>query len=140
MMHSRFVKLGTRLITKNGRSLVLVSQQRTGKDWDPTLTEVGAPVIGVQTLSDKVEVNGQVIKQSSMYFLLDSKVRPMNSMRLRDYGYANTMIPLGEWTTEVHAFGQLVEGDAEPIDYSVIGVKEIKPGETSIIYKVEVAV
>lgn len=109
-VHDRFVSTATRLIDRHGRDAALVSMERTGGDpWAPTLEEVVTPVVLVQTQLRASEVDGELIQVNDVRFLLDSSVEPTTDMRLRD-------------------------GD---VDYSIVDVDPVKPGTTTIIYKVQ---
>ncbi len=109
-MHDRFVKLATRLIKKNGRQLSIVSIGLAGTAWDPTPAETITTVIGVQTNFNVADVDGNLVQETDKQYLINSAIMINAEMRIRDNG----------------------------VDYSIVNINEIMPGETLVMYKVHV--
>ena len=110
-IHSRFAAAATRLIDKHGRALTLVSQSRSGPRFNPTITITSTAVFGVQTQSVASEVDGDLVKSTDTRFLIDSAVPIAVDMRLND---------------------------GLSVNHSVVSVDELKPGMTSILYRIYV--
>ena len=106
--HLRLAATATRLIKKNGRAAELVQTVNTGPSYDPEQSEVATPVVIVQTSFDASEINGSLVQEGDLHVLMDSSVKPTGDMRLRDGG----------------------------IDYSIIPINQIRPGEVEMLYKV----
>lgn len=109
-VHSRFVATATRLINKHGRNASLVSVSSTGSAYNPEQTETATSVVIVQTKFTLSEIDGELVKSGDLRFLMDSSVAPANDMHIDDNGTR----------------------------YQVINVQEIKPGQASVLYKVQV--
>jgi hypothetical protein len=110
-IHARFAAAATRLIDKHGRALTLVSQSRSGPRFNPTITITSTAVFGVQTQSVASEVDGDLVKSTDTRFLIDSAVPIAVEMRLND---------------------------GLSVNHSVVSVDELKPGMTSILYRIYV--
>jgi len=108
-MHDSFVSLATRLIAKNGRQMQLVEIVNSGDVLDPSQQEMPHDIKGVQIAFKSSDIDGNLIKLGDLQILVDSLIEPRNDMRLRDGS----------------------------TDYSIVDVKSVKPGTTSIIYKIQ---
>lgn len=147
-VHARAAKTATRLIAKNGRTLFLLSKHSTtteapaSKPWNSGGTNTfksAAAIIGVQRSFKSHEVDGDLVRSADKEFLIDSRIRIDTSMRIEDHGLGLGLLPLNEWRAGIDAFG--VEGRTlVPIKYSIVAVNEVKPGQTSIMYKVQVRI
>ncbi len=137
-IHSRFADLATRLIDKHGRTMILVRINDEGSTpWNPTQTEQYRDIVGVQSKFTSSEIDGELIRSTDKLFLIDTKAKITTAMRIRDYGPGVDLIPLGEWEAGIDGFG--VPGDTQvQYDYSIVNIEEVKPGNTSILYKVQV--
>lgn len=107
--HLRFSNLATRLITKNGRKVNLLSIENSGEKWDPSQEIIRIEVIAVQTRYKKKEVDGSKIREDDICFIVDSEIEPIETMRIED----------GE------------------IDYAIVDISVIKPGNTTCLYKIQ---
>ena len=109
-MHKSFVRLATRLIAKNGRQVFLISSTGSGDPWDRVIVDAETPVTVVQVEYESREINGNTVAMGDKKFLMDSKIVPNNTMKIKD-------------------------GDTE---YSIVSIDHLQPGETSIMYTVQV--
>lgn len=134
--HVRLAATATRLIAKHGRPLVLVKIDKTGPSFDPVASESVITISGVQLSYAANEIDGNLVRADDKKFLIDASVRIDSDMRIRDLGTGKDIVPLGDWIVGFHEFGG--NDTAEVVtDYSIISVEEIKPGSTSMIYKVQ---
>lgn len=108
IQHGNFAELATRLISAHGRKMDLVVRNKTGPEDDPKITPVNTSIAGVQTKFSAMEKNGGLVERGDIKVLIDASVKPTVDMRLLDNG----------------------------ISHSIIDVQEVKPGATSIIYKI----
>ena len=109
VQHQNFVDLATRLIAKHGRAMDLVSHVKTGPSYDPQISSVSTRVIGVQVSFSEKEKSSGLVLEKDIKVLIDSTVKPTVDMRLLD----------------------------SDVSYSVVGKPtELKPGASSILYKV----
>ena len=134
--HQQFAKLATKLINKHGRPLFLVKFTNSGSPSSPVRTEELMAVVGVQTRY-KVTHGGDIAAANDKQFLIDAQIPITVDMRIREYSDLSAgLIPLGEWRAGIDAYG--VAANERPIaDYSIIETGLVKPGSTSIIYKVQ---
>lgn len=109
-MHEQFVALATRLISKNGRGMRLVTVANSGTAWDPTQAETEVDVIGVQTVFKAEDKNQWLIEAHDKAFLMDSSVTPIVG-------------------------STLVDGETH---YSIVNIATLAPGETTILHKLQV--
>ena len=113
-MHESFVRLATRLIKKNGRPLSLIEHSSlTGSEaWDPgSNIESEKSVIGVQIKFKAEELNGELKLKTEKVFLIDTATAGAITLDMRIK-------------------------DENDVSYSILHFDEVKPGETSILYKV----
>lgn len=134
-MHDSFVSLATRLIAKNGRQMHLVKFPDSINEWDPPRDPELASITGVQLNFKLSDIDGDLVKETDRMYLIDSSVKPSASMRIRDFAVGTELIPLGEWRVGIDAFGATRESDLDN-DFSIVAVTELKPGETTILYKI----
>lgn len=106
--HLRLASTATRLIKKNGRAAELLHTKNVGPSYDPDQLEVATPVTIVQIGFEAKEIEGSLVQEGDLAFLMDSSVEPKNDMRLRD--------------------------DCD--DYSIMPINNVTPGEVRMIYKV----
>ena len=109
-MHDQFVQLATRLISKNGRAMRLVTISNSGSAWDPVQSENDADVIGVQTSFNATDKNQWLIEAHDKAFLMDSSITPIVG-------------------------STLVDGETH---YSIVNIATLSPGETTILHKLQV--
>ena len=109
-VHEQFVALATRLISKNGRAMQLVTVANSGAAWDPTQAETEMDVIGVQTSFNAADKNQWLIETHDKAFLMDSSVTPIVG-------------------------STLVDGETH---YSIVNIATLAPGETTILHKLQV--
>ena len=109
-VHARFAALAVRLIAKHGRALSLVTTTATGDIYNPTNSETTTAIVGVETRFDSHEINGDLVRHDDKLFLIDSVVTIEVDMRINDGLY---------------------------VGQSIVSVVQIKPGMTSVIYKVQ---
>lgn len=109
-MHDQFAALATRLIAKNGRAVQLISYTNSGKNYDPVYVENPTNAMAVQTLFSASDADIWRIETHDKAFLLDAAINLSVGMRLRDNG----------------------------MDYSIVDMQIIQPGETVCLYKVQV--
>ena len=121
--HTRLAQVARRLIAKNGRSVELLAVADTGyaaSDTNPfgNLTDepkpepsltVLASVKAVQKSYATDEIDGVQIQSKDVQFLLDSQFAPSPELRLRDRG----------------------------LDYSIVSVIAVEPGDVACLYKVQ---
>lgn len=138
-VHSRFAATAARLIDKHGRLMVLVRQTQTGTEWNPTIEERLAAVVGVQTQYTAAEINGDLVRSDDKRYLIDSAIPIRNDMRIRDVGpdfvLGNT--PLGQWVAGADAFGVADYPTEGVADFSIVNVEALRPGNTTILYRVQ---
>ena len=122
--HTRLAQVARRLIAKNGRLVELLSVAEASdgvSDTNPfgDLTDeikpepsvtVVASVKAVQKRYATDEIDGVQIQSKDVQFLLDSQFVPSPEMRLRDRG----------------------------LDYSIVSVIAVEPGDVICLYKVQV--
>lgn len=111
-VHARFAATATRLIARHGRTMQLLTETASGPDYNPTITTTSEDIKAVQTRFESSEVDGELVKSNDIALLVDSTVPISNEMRAQD--------------------GSTV--------YSVAPVLEVKPGTTSILYKLRARV
>lgn len=95
------------LINKFGRNITKKAITNTGTEWNPTQTAVESTIKGVFTNFSQNEIDGTLIKAT------DKKVLTYDEIELTD----------------------LIVDDS--ISYNVISVFSINPGDTKLIYKVQ---
>lgn len=104
-MYNLLKKTATDMISKFGRNVVLISYENTGYDYDPIQDETNETIKAVVTSFRANEVDGTIIQKDDKMLIT---VTPLNiSQKIQD----GTRL------------------------YKIISVNEIKPAETSIIYK-----
>ena len=107
-VHEDFVALATELISENGRTLQLLTDAKSGDRFEPTIVTTSEDVIGVNTQFNRTERVSDMYVEGDLIFLIDAQVIPDAAQRLRD----------------------------GTIEYSIVDIIEIKPGETTILYKI----
>ena len=107
--HQDFADMATEMIAEDGRPIQLVTLTKTGPDYQPVITESVVDVMAVQSFYDIRQVNGDLIQKQDRRYLIDGVIPITPDMRIRDDG----------------------------VDYSIVGQPEVKPGTTSILYKVQ---
>jgi hypothetical protein len=105
--------VATDLIGEFGRSLTLRAKNTSGDAWNPV---EGAPtdtsVTGVVVFYGANEIDGTLIQSNDKRCMIDSTVAPTVKMSIIDGG-----------TT-----------------YKIIDIEEVKPGDTTILYKLQLRV
>ena len=107
-VHDRFVKTATKLIKKHGRKVKLITKSNTGKPHDPSNQETTEDIIVVNVEFTKQEKAGGLVQSQDKVFLVDSKIKILNTMSILDG----------------------VE------KYSIVACPPMKPGEAVILYRV----
>ena len=92
--------------------MFLVEIVNEGDPWSPTQTESPTEIIGVDVGFDQSDRSAWLIESSDKAVLIDAQHAPRIGMRLRDEG----------------------------TDYSIINLRRVQPGETEMIYKLQVRV
>ena len=110
--YSRMVSTATRLISKYGRSMTLRSTTETGDPWNPTQTNSDTAITGTVVDYKSSEIDGDAIQTNDKRILIDSTAVPT----LQD---------------------KVVDGSVE---YSIIDIREIKPGSTVVLYDLQVRI
>jgi len=110
---NRFVRLAARLIKKRGRLVHLISKSSSGDEFNPDISDTKTEITAVNVEFKSSEIDGSLVRVGDKRFIIDSSVRPENDMRLLD---------------------------SDGIEYSIINKSEIKPGNTTILYKVQVRI
>ena len=106
------VTTATRLISTYGRTMTLRTTTETGDPWDPTQTSSDTDIIGVAVDYRSSEIDGDMVQTTDKRFLLTSTVTPT----LQD---------------------KIVDNSTE---YSIVNIREIKPGDTVVLYDVQVRI
>jgi len=107
--HVRLAQVGRRLIARHGRNIDLVTTINTGSKYDPDQSTDVTTAKGVQTKIAAKHIDGNNIQSNDRMYLFDADTVIKNGMTIRDDG-----------------------------DLKVIKVEQIKPGETVVLYKVQV--
>lgn len=105
--HTEFAELAEELIAENGRTVTVVTRINIGSVYDPLIEEVELPCLAVNVKMNKAEAVG-LIEDTDFVFLLDARIAISTRMRIKD-------------------------GDEL---FSIVDVKQIKPGEQNCMYKV----
>ena len=109
-VYTRAAATAIRLIAKYGRSLTLKSEALSGASaWSPTVTSTSTTVIGVVVDYRQSDIDGTLILSGDKKIIISSSVVPT-------------------------AAGRIADGSLE---YSIIDVKEIKPGSTAVLYVIQ---
>ena len=109
-MHENFRDLATRLISKNGRVCQIVSITNSGTSFNPDQTEILVDIIAVNTRLNHNEIDGDLVRRDDLMFLIDSQVKPTVQDKFID----------------------------QDVSYQIKNISEIKPADTSILYKIQV--
>jgi hypothetical protein len=134
--HAQFVALASKLIAKNGRSMLLVRNINSGSTFDPTITENTAAIVAMQLSYKSNEIDGDIVQREDKLFLVNAAVRPDTNMKIRDLGTGIALIPVAEQLAGFYISGDTGATETS-IDYSIISVVEVKPGATTIMYKIQ---
>lgn len=101
----------TRLIRENGRDASLVTVTSTGPDWEPVLTETVTAIKLVQSSFNAMDKDLFTLQENDVKYLISSAYTPTKQAKIRD-----------------------------TLDYTIIDLKVIKPGETTALYIVQARV
>lgn len=107
--HNWAKELAADMIGEHGRGMILRTFTQSGDPWSPTQTPVDVNVVGLQTAWTRSDRDEFLIETGDIKILIDSSVEPSIAGRIVDSG----------------------------IDYSIIDVATIAPGEQTIFYKVQ---
>jgi hypothetical protein len=102
------------MIKANGRIVNLVTYAETGDEWEPVAAT--ATLVPVRAISSKFKINevkDPLIQSTDMLLISDASQAPSVGMQLRD---------------------------SDGIEYSIVSVEPVKPGETVIMYKTYVRI
>lgn len=97
-----------RLIQKFGRQIFILTKTAVYEAWNPELSWAQSAAIGVNVGQNKSERDNELIQSSDSVFLIESSVAVSTENRLLD-------------------------GNDE---FSIIAVTELKPGDTTLLYRV----
>lgn len=124
--YTRFRALADRLINENGRSLTLLRKDQ-GNPVDPAkpwrssteADEIEFSVVGVFIEFEKDEVDGTIVKRGDKRLLIAAK-------DIDDQSPANT---------NVEDYDEITDGT---VVYRIINAQVIEPGDTRILYDLQV--
>jgi hypothetical protein len=109
--HVKAAATASRLIAKHGRAMQLRSVVTSGPEYNPTITTSDKAIIGCMLLYTALETTSSLIAAGDKRVLVDS-------------------------TEEITTAHKLVDGS---IVYEIKNVNEIKPGDVSIMYDLQVS-
>lgn len=107
--YGNLAALAERLIRENGRDALLISETNTGTDYQPTITQTTETIKLVQSQFNALDNNDFVLQAHDVKFLVSSDFTLSAKQRIETNGQ----------------------------QYSIIGLKEIKPSDTNILYIVQ---
>lgn len=102
-------ELAAEMIGEHGRGMMLRTFTQSGDPWSPAQTPVDVNIIALQTDWTRSDRDQFLIESGDIKILVDSSVEPSTAGRIVDNG----------------------------IDYSIINVVTLAPGEQTIYYKVQ---
>jgi hypothetical protein len=108
--HVRAAATASRLIAKHGRAMQLRSIVTSGPEYNPTITTSDKAITGCMMLYSAIELSSSLIAAGDKKVLVDS-------------------------TEEITTAHKLVDNS---IVYEIKNVNEIKPGDVSIMYDLQV--
>lgn len=108
--YDRLQATASRLIAQYGREVILLKRTTSGTAYNPVVTENSHYVYGVQSEYKSHEIDGTLIQRNDKKFLV----------------YSSLVVP--------DTKDALQDGTKK---YSIIDVKEIKPGTTNIFYEIQ---
>lgn len=104
-----FAKLATtaqKLIRANGRNVTLRSFASAGDPWNPTQTTTDMTVKAVFSRYSSFETDGELIRADDVKVLIEAAAAPSLSQRI-------------------------IDGS---VDYSIVNVRTVKPGDVAMLY------
>lgn len=107
-----FAKLATtaqKLIRANGRNVTLRSFSSSGDAWNPTQSQTDVTVKAVFSRYSSFETDGVLIRADDVKVLIEASAAPTLSQRI-------------------------IDGS---IDYSIVNVQTVKPGDVAMLYIVQ---
>ena len=107
--YANLAVLSERLIRENGRDALLISETNTGTDYQPTITQTTETIRLVQSQFNALDNNDFILQAHDVKFLVSSAFTLSTKQRIETNG----------------------------LQYSIIGLKEIKPSDTNILYIVQ---
>ncbi len=107
--YGNLAALAERLIRENGRDALLISETNTGTDYQPTITQTTETIRLVQSQFNALDNNDFILQAHDVKFLVSSAFTLSTKQRIETNG----------------------------LQYSIIGLKEIKPSDTNILYIVQ---
>ena len=110
-IHEKLQAIAKRLIGKNGATMQLYKETTTGPSYDPVVTPITQDVIAVRSKYPASEVgDGSFIKSTDIKLLLSSEHDPRQ-------------------------YSKIIDGGNQ---YQIVDAQVIEPGETTILYKIQV--
>lgn len=107
--YGNLAALAERLISENGRDALLITETNTGTDYQPTVSQSSETIKLVQSSFNASDNNDFMLQAHDVKFLVSSAFTISTTQRIETNG----------------------------LQYSIVGVKEIKPSDTSILYIVQ---
>lgn len=107
--YGKLAVLAERLIRENGREALLITETNTGTDYQPTVSQSSETIKLVQSSFNTLDNNDFLLAAHDVKFFVSSAFTLSTKQRIETNG----------------------------LQYSIIGLKEIKPGDTSILYIVQ---
>ena len=99
----------TTLIAENGRDAVLRSQETTGPAWEPVITDYDLPINVFQSAFDAFDREFFTVQSNDIKFLVSSEFDVTLQKKIVDQG----------------------------IEYTVVNVRKIQPGNINALYIVQ---
>lgn len=107
--YGNLAALAERLIRENGRDASLITKTNTGTDYQPTVSQSSETIKLVQSSFNASDNNDFLLAAHDVKFLVSSAFTISTTQRIETNG----------------------------LQYSIIGLKEIKPSDISILYIVQ---
>lgn len=108
--YTRLKNTAERMIEQYGRQISLVEKVKTGTSYNPIISERLYPIYVVQSEYKSSDIDGSLIQANDKRFLV----------------YSETVIPKTDM--------QILDNEKK---YSIVNVKETKPGNTNIFYEIQ---
>ena len=111
--HKELAEVARELIREEGRAMILRKPgQTTGPDWDPIVGEpIDLPITAFQVNFSTTETDGTLVQLQDRMFLVEAlEQRPTDDMTILDRG----------------------------TQLQIVDVKAVEPGDTPILFKIQV--
>lgn len=106
--YTQLALVAQRMITRFGRSTTLRTNVKTGDEWNPTITPSDATINAVFISFKATDVDNTLIKSGDKMLLSYTQIDSKNI---------------------------IIDGG---VKYEVVGVEEVKTGDTAILYKAHI--